>query len=357
MLTERDMENSATLHQQKRKLARLKDAVSKLMSIYTTTDARDRHLNQELTEEYRRITKQYKDLQTKFRHFEIADNQKYQDVWNMHADEAQEMAEKVLKVDKVIHTQLLGWKWCPPELSVDQLPKTVTDTVATLATTSDVPTISGTKLKMLLEILSNEAGFLINPKVKAALKTLEGTEEAQVLTAQALFQALNISNVHHVQLLLNHFFDENNNTNENEEWQHPDGLKISPDAVIAAITTFVKQLDHRPGTISSFKGISNTTTIVNTAIRRKQDGYYWKQVETVLPAKTKRVWSALESGLLQYNAILESRSEKVLGLSALNAQNNELKGLLRQYLGSEVNDNLLIPPSQTIRVQAPSTTS
>ncbi|KAF1778519.1 hypothetical protein GQ600_16378 [Phytophthora cactorum] len=52
VLTERDMENSATLSQQKRKLARLKDALATLIAKYNQTDARDRHQNEELTEEY-----------------------------------------------------------------------------------------------------------------------------------------------------------------------------------------------------------------------------------------------------------------------------------------------------------------
>ncbi len=34
--------------------------------------------NAELTEEYRRITKQYKELQLKYRHFEAADQVKFQ---------------------------------------------------------------------------------------------------------------------------------------------------------------------------------------------------------------------------------------------------------------------------------------
>ncbi|RHZ01233.1 hypothetical protein DYB26_005527, partial [Aphanomyces astaci] len=59
VLTERDMENSATLNQQKRKLSRLKDALSGLIQKYTQTDAHQRHQNTELTEDYRRITKQY----------------------------------------------------------------------------------------------------------------------------------------------------------------------------------------------------------------------------------------------------------------------------------------------------------
>lgn len=50
---------------------------------YHETDARDRRRNDDLTEEYRRITKQYNDMQAKFRHFEIADNKRYEQVSTM----------------------------------------------------------------------------------------------------------------------------------------------------------------------------------------------------------------------------------------------------------------------------------
>ena len=63
VLTERDLENSTTLAQQKRKLARLKDALANYIQKYNTQDAKHKQVNQELTDEYRRITKQYKDLQ------------------------------------------------------------------------------------------------------------------------------------------------------------------------------------------------------------------------------------------------------------------------------------------------------
>ena len=142
VLTERDMENSTTLAQQKRKESRLKDALANYIQKYNTQDAKHKQVNQELTDEYRRITKQYKDLQNKFRHFEVADNDRYQQVWDMHAEgkwegstlslacahekltgclcfllfflECSVLVEKMLQADEIIHSQILGWRWEPP---------------------------------------------------------------------------------------------------------------------------------------------------------------------------------------------------------------------------------------------------
>lgn len=48
-----------------------------LVSKYTDMEASDSKTNHELTEDYRTLTLKYKDLQAKFRHFEIADTTKY----------------------------------------------------------------------------------------------------------------------------------------------------------------------------------------------------------------------------------------------------------------------------------------
>lgn len=48
-----------------------------LVSKYTEMEASDSKTNHELTEDYRTLTLKYKDLQAKFRHFEIADTTKY----------------------------------------------------------------------------------------------------------------------------------------------------------------------------------------------------------------------------------------------------------------------------------------
>jgi erythromycin esterase-like protein len=64
--------------QQKRKLAKLREAQASIMQRHAEAEKKFKQKNAELTEEYRRITKQYKDLQQKFRHFEAADQVKFQ---------------------------------------------------------------------------------------------------------------------------------------------------------------------------------------------------------------------------------------------------------------------------------------
>ena len=39
--------------------------------------------------------------QNKFRHFEVADNERYQQVWDMHAEESAALVEKMLQADEI----------------------------------------------------------------------------------------------------------------------------------------------------------------------------------------------------------------------------------------------------------------
>ena len=172
VLVERDHENTATINQQKRKIARQRDLLTGLKSrcaaapepdpVFSTVHAwlqcyrrwcllllqyqmhtrayacicvhtcasdvpvyryheTDRKLHEEnmkLTGEYKRITEQFKDLQLKFRHFEVVDSKKYDDVWKMKEVEVVALAKKIMAADKVLHEQQLGLKWRGPNEDV-----------------------------------------------------------------------------------------------------------------------------------------------------------------------------------------------------------------------------------------------
>jgi len=116
VLTELDVEKNAELARYKRRLNKLKGQLNVLVSRFTEMEASDSKTNHELTEDYRTLTLKYKDLQAKFRHFEIADTTKYDEVWTMHEEEVKDLADQALKADKIITEQLFGWKWKAPDM-------------------------------------------------------------------------------------------------------------------------------------------------------------------------------------------------------------------------------------------------
>ena len=114
ILTDREGEKSASLAAQKKKLAKLRDAVLALTSKYQEHDGREKKRYEELTQEVRRLQKQNKDLQHRFRHFECADRERYDRAWARHEQEIQAAVAKVLAIDELLFAQLLGQEWTPP---------------------------------------------------------------------------------------------------------------------------------------------------------------------------------------------------------------------------------------------------
>ncbi len=64
--------------------------------------------------------------------------------------------------------------------------------------------------------------------------------------------------------------------------------------------------------------------------------------------KGTRVWRALEKQLERYHGLLQTRANNLADVNSLQHQNNELRALLNQYLGSRINEELEIPPTQII---------
>lgn len=456
VLQERDFENSATLQQQKRKLARLKDALSGLMKKYSTSDKAFKQRNAELTEEYRRITKQYRDLQHKFRHFEAADNAKFQEVWAMHESEMTDMVKKLMKADKIVHEQLLGMEWHPPEKAVaaglvpdgagaegDGGDETAGDGDGEAAAAKGESGESGEagggdagfddfddagsgggdagdgeggddggiaaavearkreernrRVKVMLELLVDEAGFLVDEKVAKASAELS-PEDAAVMQADAILRALAIESEDDIGVLLSYFFDEDAESVDGEDEDGADAdpakglrLKVARPDVVRVVKQFVEDREAKRrdalegadddadgggggrkteeggagaaggaggaasggagGRGGAGGGDDDAASVESERARtRRAEREFWHKLVDVVPSKTIRVWSALETALQQYNKILSDRSDLADEVDGLRAQNAELKAVLNQYLGSEVNEELHVPPTQVIRI-------
>jgi dynein regulatory complex protein 1 len=369
VLTERDMENSTTLAQQKRKESRLKDALANYIQKYNTQDAKHKQVNQELTDEYRRITKQYKDLQNKFRHFEVADNDRYQQVWDMHAEEASVLVEKLLQADEIIHSQILGWRWEPPTEDVltkpnknDTKEESKEEELEMEGTQKKGP-VSKKKLKIMLGMLCNEAEFLVAQSARDQSKA--NNDISQVLEADSILKALSIEDEADVERLLGYFFETT--TDEDEDSDAEDGgdskdplaalrrtCKVKDGNVVATVRKFVadraeKQSDDGAMQVQA-ASMAEKAAAAQRAKRRKEERQFWQKVANVVPPKTIRVWNALSKAMEKYETIVKERAAAINEVQSLEMQNSELKKLMNQYLSADVNDELHVPPTQVIRL-------
>lgn len=72
--------------------------------------------NQQLAEEYKRVTDMFNDLQLKSKHFLAVDLKKFHDIWKMNEDQCKVFAKNLLDADRIIHEQQLGLDWECPEV-------------------------------------------------------------------------------------------------------------------------------------------------------------------------------------------------------------------------------------------------
>ena len=77
---------------------------------------------------------------------------------------------------------------------------------------------------------------------------------------------------------------------------------------------------------------------------------YWTRMAGVIGQPTFEVWKQLEKQMQSYNDVLSTRSNAIGEVKSLREQNMQLKGLLNQYLNAKVNDELIVPPTETIHL-------
>ena len=391
VLTELDVEKNAELARYKRRLTKLKDQLSTLVTKYNETSAHDSKTNNELTEDYRNLTRKYKDLQAKFRHFEVSDTNKYDEVWTMHEDEAKDLVDKLLKADKIICEFQMGWKWKAPDMHDLQivlgkhgnLAQSMADDMVKASAEEEADkakadkkkaghTVSGAKIRGMLRLLAKEAGFLINPQVQASLEQLPDSD-ADVEQAEHILKALGIKNEDKLASLSKYFFKENKtaqmlaagHVEEVEEKEHELQLQypaediaelrdmISPEDVVDAVQNFLEDMSAEAPTSAppSAGGKSADDDRVGQK-RLNSMKNFWTQLSNVVNDEGVEVWDQMEKNYSNLKELLMKRSKSIAEVDHYNQRNAELKKLLNTYLGdASINHGMQVPPAQVMRVR------
>jgi dynein regulatory complex protein 1 len=405
VLTELDVEKNAELARYKRRLNKLKAQLNNLVTRFTEMEAADTKTNHDLTEDYRSLTLKYKDLQAKFRHFEIADTTKYDEVWSMHEEEVKDLVDQLLKADKIISEQQLGWLWRPPDMHALQqvLGRHGGLGLSTAPTKAEeegkskkqddrvddgkepneesaeekMRKISGYKVKAVLKVLANEAGFMINPQVVESLDSLP-PDEADLSKAEAMLKALGVKSEEKLNTLVNYFFkgirgDDSLDSAMEEEGDFENELllllnngpeeithlkdMIRPEDVISAVKTYIEDMSVEAGPVGVSSAVSGGTKVTQEEIRIAQKRLasmrnYWTQLSQVVSDDTVSVWKQLESDCHNLREMLSKRASTVSEVDDLSRKNSELKALLNQYLGDNVtNSSFKVPPAQVMKVR------
>jgi len=360
VLTERNKEHTAIQSTYKNRLNKLRETLNTLMSRYNTLDQKYKHQNAELTEEYKRLTRQFKDLQEKYQHFEQADDKKFREVWDMNAQEVRELIDKVLEADKLLHEQQLGHIWERPkqeqlELELETFSESGTATGKSTAIESAEMAqsasgkYSAAKVKKVLDLIKEETQFLLDMKVKEQILSLP-QEQRDVLQIDAILRTIGVDSQEDIDLLVSIFYHGQDEDDES--------LMVDPDDVLQVLKEFIQEKENlKIQDVAPDKKKKGRATNLNSesdadkkARRRREERKFWERMGHVIPDMNLRVWKALDKFLLKYYDLLQKRSKAIDSAVNMQRQNEELKHLLDQYLGSKVNEELQVPPTHVIRV-------
>ena len=310
VLKKRDEENSITISQQKRRITRLQDTLNNLRGKLSKQEKSCKVELQALMEEYRKNTEQYRELQKKVKHFQVTDRRQFRDIWLMNEYKVQGLAKEVENADKIIHEQQLGLDWEPQPpvespihthsvkadvqisgatLYASQILSDTESSDIVLPPTSAGPGIvchSPRVIKLVLELLCAESGFLIESKLTRLLAPLE-KEEQMLMKLDSIFDAIGIDTEKDIHHLASYFIQETDNAN-----QEGAPLLIHPNEVPTAIRTYVEQ---RQGADKGSSMLRSKASMLGQTQDHSEllNGGFWEKMTQVLPESHERVWTAL----------------------------------------------------------------
>jgi dynein regulatry complex protein 1 len=203
ILKEKKEENHENHEELKKKESILNTRYRNLRSQYEKEDQKFKDTNKQLTADYKRITRQFKELQRKFKHFEKSDLERYNEIQAMNEKEVQELKDKIIKCDKVIHNQQLGLDWvafnAPDEDKPEEKPLVIEneddeEQETQLAVTEQ-------KLSEILDILIEEADFIFDDKMREELERASQEEKLKE-KLEILKKTLSIESVEELNLFI-----------------------------------------------------------------------------------------------------------------------------------------------------------
>jgi dynein regulatory complex protein 1 len=300
-------------------------------------------------------------LQEKFHHFEQADEKKFREVWEMNEQEVVALQKKVLQADRLLHEQQLGHEWLQPKeeqllQELDTFSESGTNTGKTSAVESAEMGQSSSgkflpsKVKKVLDLIKEETQFLLDMKVRDQIANLP-PEQKDVLQIDAILRYIGVESQEDVDLLVQTFY-----TGQDE---YDEALMVDADDVLQLLKEFMQEKENQriadvaPDKKKSKKStqqLGSESEADRKARRRREERKFWERMGHVIPDMNFRVWKALDAFLKRYYDLLQARSKSIDSAVGMQKQNEELKQLLDQYLGSKVNEDLQVPPTHVIRV-------
>lgn len=373
---------------------KLVDKISYCLEVYKKNDLQKRIKNSQYKTELLKMTESFDKLKENFQHFEKHDELRFKEIYDMKSKEAKELALKVVLADRTIKTQQLGMEQIPNDnnngFSLEELQKdqeledteTIKEDKETLLRKQRefkqniLEKISIPRVKQVFQYIINEGEFLIETET---IERCEGMtfEEKLPEYLESICRALNIKNEHELNQLLELFYKHNLNDREiageegekNEEdseeeekkeeetkQKESDEIKIDPDEVVDILKEFYNEKKKKAKEKMHDNASSGDFSLENNEeAKREKMKYlsetYWEKLGNTISEKTWNVWKALDVALSSYHQLLFERKELVEDVKDLNERHGELQKLLTQYINSDMNAQLRVPPHKAMLQQ------
>jgi len=209
VLKKRDEENMITISQQKRKITKLQDVLTNLRKKLSKQEEQYQVESVAITEEYRKNSQQFADLQKKYKLFQAADAKKFEEIWEMAEETVQELASVVQQGEKCIYQHQLGLDCESQEFpkspmaqqativqegneSVSQALQYVASILSSEGdsnTTMVEGKFSPSLIQRALKLICQESSFLIEEKLLRLLAPLDEDEQL-LMKLDSIFKAL-----------------------------------------------------------------------------------------------------------------------------------------------------------------------
>ena len=399
VLVERDHENAGTLQIQRRKIAKTREKLMKAKDSFAAMDKKFSDENMRLTDDHRRVTEQFKELEIKFRTFQANDRKKFKEVWAMKEEEMGRKVKRALDADRILHEQHLGMVWHAPsedvfkhpeQLALEQARKKRAAAAEAARASAGEEALSrdedeaaldddddeeenpfeqrmadpayGNYLATLVDVFF----FLVDPKAQRAVdaanaSVAEGTgasEEERLtvdaavarLKAESVLKAMGVTDAPSFDGLASALtVDGADPVVHAGGGGDVAGIMLPSTDLVASATKFAEAENIAKSGGSGGRNQTQPTGDESSPAPRKTkeqlEKEYWENMSNAVGEKNFRVWSQLERSMERYREMLMKRRDSLRDAESLREQNDELRGLLSQYLSSSVNDELMVPPA------------
>ena len=211
------------------------------------------------------------------------------------------------------------------------------------------------RLKPAIDMITDEAGFLLEPKVRKHLEGLP-TDEAGHVRLDALLEVLGITDAAGLAALVAALDPASDielrakgmgTTATRRPPAAAQPVFVGPDDVVRRLRAFVEaESASLQGGGPKSKAVGPRLGVSRRVLERERE--FWHRVANVVDERGARTWDALHTHLEKYHDVLQAREQALRSVESLGQQNVELRALLNQYLSSQINSELQIPPTKLI---------